>query len=90
MDEVSGARTIPSDTFPKQDVGSVFGIGGTAAGIASMLFTLLVGYVVDHWSYTPVFIMVGVMGPLAAVLFFSIMGRIERVQPVLENATATA
>jgi len=72
-------HTIPSDTFPKQDVGSVFGIGGTAAGIASMLFTLLVGYVVDHFSYTPVFIMVGVMAPLAAVLFFTIMGKIERV-----------
>ena len=76
-------HTIPSDCFPKQDVGSVFGIGGTAAGIASMLFTLLVGYVVDHWSYTPVFIMVGVMGPLAALLFFQVMGRIERVDPLL-------
>ena len=72
-------HTIPSDTFPKQDVGSVFGIGGTAAGIASMLFTLLVGYVVDRFGYTPVFIMVGVMAPLAAMLFFGIMGRIERV-----------
>ncbi|MEO7456532.1 MAG: MFS transporter, partial [Gemmatimonadaceae bacterium] len=72
-------HTIPSDCFPKQDVGSVFGIGGTSAGIASMLFTLLVGYVVDRWSYTPVFIMVGVMGPLAGLLFFAIMRRIERV-----------
>jgi ACS family hexuronate transporter-like MFS transporter len=76
-------HTIPSDCFPKQDVGSVFGIGGTAAGIASMLFTLLVGYVVDQWSYTPVFIMVGVMAPLAAILFFNIMGRIDRVEAVL-------
>lgn len=76
-------HTIPSDCFPKQDVGSVFGIGGTAAGIASMIFTMLVGYVVDNWSYTPVFIMVGIMGPLAALLFFRIMGPIERVPPVL-------
>jgi ACS family hexuronate transporter-like MFS transporter len=76
-------HTIPSDTFPKQDVGSVFGIGGTAAGIASMLFTLLVGYVVDRFGYRPVFIMVGVMGPLAALLFFGIMRRIERVPAAL-------
>lgn len=76
-------HTIPSDCFPKQDVGSVFGIGGTAAGIASMLFTLLVGYTVDHFSYTPVFVMVGVMAPLAAGLFFVIMGRIERAEAVL-------
>jgi ACS family hexuronate transporter-like MFS transporter len=84
---IVNVHTIPSDCFPKQDVGSVFGIGGTAAGIASMLFTLLVGYVVDHFSYTPVFIMVGVMAPLAAVLLFSIMTRIERVAPVLEVAS---
>lgn len=44
-----------------------------------MLFTLLVGYVVDHFSYTPVYVMVGLMGPLGAALFLVIMGRIERV-----------
>jgi ACS family hexuronate transporter-like MFS transporter len=79
-------HTLPSDCFPKQDVGSVFGIGGTAAGIASMLFTLLVGYVVDHFSYTPVFIMVGLMAPLAAVLLLVIMRRIERVPALLATA----
>jgi ACS family hexuronate transporter-like MFS transporter len=72
-------HTIPSDCFPKQDVGSVFGIGGTAAGIASMLFTLLVGFVVDRFSYTPVYVMVGVMGPAAALLFLSVMRKIETV-----------
>lgn len=76
-------HTLPSDCFPKQDVGSVFGIGGTAAGIASMLFTLLIGYIVDHFSYTPVFIIVGLMAPLAALLLFTIMRRIERVPPLL-------
>jgi len=77
-------HTIPSDCFPKQDVGSVFGIGGTAAGISSMLFTLLVGYLVDRFSYTPVFILVGLMGPLALLLFLAIMRTIERVPPMLE------
>jgi MFS transporter, ACS family, hexuronate transporter len=71
--------TIPSDCFPKQDVGSVAGIGGTAAGIASILFTLLVGWIVDNFSYTPVYLIVGAMGPVGATLFFLIMKRIERV-----------
>lgn len=75
--------TIPSDTFPKQDVGSVFGVGGTAAGIASVLFTLLIGYVVDRFSYTPVFVLVGIMAPLAALLFILIIRRIDRVPPVV-------
>jgi ACS family hexuronate transporter-like MFS transporter len=86
---IANIHTIPSDCFPKQDVGSVFGIGGTSAGIASMLFTLLVGWIVDRFSYTPVFIMVGIMSPLAATLFLVIMRRIERV-PALVAAPAPA
>jgi ACS family hexuronate transporter-like MFS transporter len=80
---IVNVHTLPSDCFPKQDVGSVFGIGGTSAGIASMGFTLLVGYIVDRFSYTPVFIMVGLMAPLAAVLLLLIMRRIERVPALL-------
>ncbi len=76
---IVNVHTLPSDCFPTQDVGSVFGIGGTAAGIASMGFTLLVGWVVDRYSYTPVYVMVGLMAPLAAILFLVVMRRIERV-----------
>jgi ACS family hexuronate transporter-like MFS transporter len=76
---IVNVHTIPSDTFPKQDVGSVFGIGGVAAGVASMLFQPLVGLMADRGSYTPVFVMVGAMAPLAAILFLAIMRRIERV-----------
>ena len=83
---IVNVHTLPSDCFPRQDVGSVFGIGGTSAGIASMLFTLLVGYVVDRFSYTPVFIMVGLMGPLAAILLLGIMRKIERVPPLLARS----
>ena len=82
---IVNVHTLPSDCFPRQDVGSVFGIGGTSAGIASMLFTLLVGYIVDRFSYTPVFIMVGLMGPLAAILLLGIMRKIERVPALLAN-----
>jgi ACS family hexuronate transporter-like MFS transporter len=83
---IVNVHTLPSDCFPKQDVGSVFGIGGTSAGIASMGFTLLVGYIVDRFSYTPVFIMVGLMAPLAAMLLLLIMRRIERVPPLLAES----
>jgi len=83
---IVNVHTLPSDCFPRQDVGSVFGIGGTSAGIASMLFTLLVGWIVDRFSYTPVFIMVGLMAPLAAILLLTIMRRIERVPPLLARS----
>jgi MFS transporter, ACS family, hexuronate transporter len=83
---IVNVHTLPSDCFPRQDVGSVFGIGGTSAGIASMVFTLLVGWIVDRFSYTPVFIVVGLMAPLAAVLLLTIMRRIERVPPLLARS----
>ena len=76
---ITNLQTTPSDCFPRQDVGSVAGIGGTAAGIASIAFTLLVGWIVDHFSYTPVYIIVAFMAPMGALLFFSIIGRIERI-----------
>jgi ACS family hexuronate transporter-like MFS transporter len=71
--------TLPSDCFPRQDVGSVAGIGGTAAGVASIMFTLLVGWIVDHFSYTPVYLIVGCMAPLGALAFLAIMRKIEPV-----------
>jgi ACS family hexuronate transporter-like MFS transporter len=74
--------TIPSDCFPRQDIGSVAGIGGTAAGVASILFTLLVGWIVDNFTYTPVYLIVGAMGPVGAILFFKIIRRIEPVPDV--------
>jgi ACS family hexuronate transporter-like MFS transporter len=80
---IVNVHTIPSDCFPRQDVGSVAGIGGTAAGIASMSFTLLVGWLVDHFSYTPVYILVGIMAPLGALLFITVIRRIERVPATL-------
>jgi MFS transporter, ACS family, hexuronate transporter len=71
--------TTPSDCFPKQYVGSVAGIGGTAAGVGSMMFTLLVGYLVDAFSYTPVFVAVSLFGPIGAVVILTVMKKIERV-----------
>lgn len=76
---ITNLQTTPSDCFPRQDVGSVAGIGGTAAGIASISFTLLIGWIVDNFSYTPVYLIVGAMAPLGAFLYFTIVGRIERV-----------
>ena len=70
--------TLPSDCFPKEYVGSVAGLGGTAAGIGSMLVTLLVGYMVDYFSYTSVFILIGLLGPLGALVLFGTIKKIER------------
>lgn len=63
--------TFPSDLFPEEVVGSVTGLSGLGAGLAGALFTLLVGTLVDHFSYFPAFFMAATLPILAtaSVLF---------------------
>jgi len=42
--------TLASDMFPKQSVSSVIGLGGMAGAIGSLLFPLLVGYLLDLYK----------------------------------------
>ena len=55
--------TIPSDVYPKNAVASVYGLASMGSGFGGMLFTLITGWVVDHYSYTPVFHRVRLRAP---------------------------
>jgi len=59
--------TFPSDLFPQDVVASVTGASGLGAGLAGTLFTLLVGWLVDKFSYLPAFFLAGTI-PLLATL----------------------
>jgi len=72
--------TMPADLFPPHMVGSVFGIAGTAGGASAMVFTLFIGKVVDAVSYTPVFVAVTLMHPIALAVLHWMIPRIERVE----------
>jgi len=64
---INNLQTLPSDFFPKSAVASVFGLGGTAAAVASVLYNWGTGRVVDAAGYAPVFVVAGVLGPLGLV-----------------------
>jgi ACS family hexuronate transporter-like MFS transporter len=52
--------TLPADAFPRQAVGAVVGIGGTAGAIGAMLLSKHAGWVLDRiGSFTPIFILAG-------------------------------
>jgi MFS transporter, ACS family, hexuronate transporter len=59
------------DLFGEGELGRVTGFTGVAGGLSGLLFPLLTGFLVDKFSYTPVFYMVAVM-PLVgtAALFY--------------------
>lgn len=76
---INNVQTLPSDFFPDKAVGSVAGLGGTGAGIGSMIFILSTGWIVDHFSYVPVLVIAGLLAPLGTLVLFLLAGRIERL-----------
>ena len=57
--------TLPSDLFPQEVVGTVTGLSGFAAGLASVFFTFMIGVTVDRFSYRPAFLVAGLLPLLA-------------------------
>ena len=76
---INNVQTLPSDFFPDRSVASVAGLGGTGAGIGSMIFMLTTGWVVDHFSYVPILVAAGLLAPIGTMVLFSLSGKIERV-----------
>ena len=70
---------IPADLFPASQVGSVVGFCAATGSLSAMLFQLVVGEVVERFSYTPIFATVALMHPLALVCIQWWIRRIERL-----------
>ena len=60
--------TLPSDLFPKEQVATVVGLSGMAAGVGGILVMLLVGFLVDHFTYMPALILIACL-PLFGLSF---------------------
>ena len=57
--------TLISDTVSPTEIGTAVGLTGTCGGVAGMLSNLIVGPVVDRYSFTPVFLASALLYPLA-------------------------
>jgi ACS family hexuronate transporter-like MFS transporter len=68
-----------SDVFPGSAVGRVTALTGIAGGLSGMLFPLLTGVLVDHFSYIPVFSLAAVMPIAGCVLLFSLVPVLRQV-----------
>jgi len=74
---VGNVQTLPSDFFPVGAVGSIAGFAGTAAGLGAVIFTMSTGWVVDHFSYTPILVTAALLGPLATAVLFFLVGKVR-------------
>jgi ACS family hexuronate transporter-like MFS transporter len=77
---IGNLQTLPSDYFSGKTVGSLAGLGGTAAIGGVLVFTWLIPVLTVN-SYAPAFIIGAVLVPLSALAIFILGGRIEPVQP---------
>jgi ACS family hexuronate transporter-like MFS transporter len=85
---ISNVQTLPSDFFSNAAVGSVAGMGGTAAGISSLIFNLCTAWLVSHFGYGIVLTIAGLLAPIGAASLFLLAGRIRRLDTdALLNST---
>ncbi|MFN7934906.1 MAG: MFS transporter [Bryobacteraceae bacterium] len=61
--------TITNDIYPTHVVGSLAGIVAFGNGLGGTLFTWLTGWIVQHYSYDAIFIVMGFMHPTAYLVF---------------------
>ena len=65
---------LPADLYPARSVGSVAGLGGTAAGLGTIVATYLTGIITDRYSFAPILI-TGSLIPLVAMVLLLVFIR---------------
>jgi ACS family hexuronate transporter-like MFS transporter len=63
---------LPADLFPKNAVASVYGIASMGSGFGGMVFTLITGWVVQNYSWTPVFFGFGAIPLICATILWTV------------------
>ena len=67
---VANLLTLPADLFNPNEVATGSGFSGMGGAISGIFAALCTGYVVTRFSYQPIFLLAGLMHPLAMALVF--------------------
>jgi ACS family hexuronate transporter-like MFS transporter len=63
--------TMAGDLFKRNEVGTVVGLGGTFGNGGVLVFSLLIGLLVDRFGYEPFFVALGVLDIVAAIILWT-------------------
>jgi ACS family hexuronate transporter-like MFS transporter len=63
---------ISTDLFPRNAVASVMGIAGACGAGAGLLSNSVTGWFIDQFGYGPLFVMMGLMHPIALFIFLGL------------------
>jgi ACS family hexuronate transporter-like MFS transporter len=67
--------TVTNDIYPARIVGSVAGIVAFGAGLGGSVFTQIAGWVIEHFSYNALFVVMGFLHPAAYVIYRVLVAR---------------
>ena len=70
---------LAADILPPAAVGSMSGLSGTGAALGGIVFTMLTGWLVDRFSYGPVFWMAASVPLAGFVVLFLLMGEVRQL-----------
>jgi len=65
--------SLPADAFNTRAVASVSGLGGTGAGLGTLLSTYLIGRISDRFSFQPIVIAASIIPCVATAVFVSLV-----------------
>jgi ACS family hexuronate transporter-like MFS transporter len=82
--------TIPAEVFPKRVVGTISGLGGTFGGVAGILMQLFTGWVVQKFSYGPLFPICGLLDLIAFGFVVWLVGELGVIRPIPPAKTTPA
>ena len=68
---------MPADVVPAGGVASVYGLASMGSGFGGMVFALITGWLVERYSYVPVFWLFGLIPLICVSILWVFMGRLE-------------
>ena len=80
---------MPGDVFPPEGVASVYGLASMGSGFGGMVFALVTGWLVERYSYVPVFWLFGLIPLICVSILWVFMGRLEPDPQFLKEPTAS-
>ncbi len=68
---------FPADVYPKNVVASIWGLASMGSGFGGMVFVLLTGWLVERYSFAPVFVVFGTIPMLALLIIWFVTGPLQ-------------
>lgn len=71
---LANSLAFPADVFPRNMVGSIWGLASVGSGLGGLLFSWLTGRMIDRFGYGPVFVGYGIIPVIGLALIVFAIG----------------